>query len=489
MSTMWPVANASSERRSTGAVERRREAVTTVAIVCGIVLATTFFGIATRSSGLLAALWPANACLLGAMVRWPRLATPVGWAAALGAYLIADLVTGSSVVNTLLLTGANLAGIIVGYLLFMRIDEEHRRLQHPMSVVYFIAIVAAASLSASLVGLIANPIVLGGGALIGLSFWFASEAVNYIAFLPVILSMSALQWRSLALRRADDSIYGWLARAAPAMALLASCAIAVFVGGPGSLAFPVTALLWCALTYSVFATAVLGLLFTIWTLSAIKLGLMAGWLDASNQHAMISIRLGVTLMTLAPITVASVVAARNELLARLSYIADHDALTGVLNRRAFMERAQQLIAHPDTANGLMAVLMLDIDHFKSINDTYGHANGDLALKAFAATVQQNLRENDLIGRLGGEEFAVLLYGCLPGEAARVAERIRASVAASAIDTDAGATITPTVSIGLVEARPGAKDIERLLKDADAALYAAKAAGRNRVEVHIDGASA
>ena len=137
----------------------------------------------------------------------------------------------------------------------------------------------------------------------------------------------------------------------------------------------------------------------------------------------------------------------------------------------------------------MAVLMLDIDHFKSINDTYGHANGDLALKAFAATVQQNLRENDLIGRLGGEEFAVLLYGCLPGEAARVAERIRASVAASAIDTDVGATITPTVSIGLVEARPGAKDIERLLKDADAALYAAKAAGRNRVEVHIDGASA
>lgn len=467
----WPVS-----------ASRRHRVLVTAAVVSGVVLATTFLGIATRSSGLLAALWPANACLLGLLVRWPRFASPVGWAAAVGAYLIADLATGSSVLNTLLLTSANLAGVIVGYVLFMRLDQAHRRLQHPKSVVCFILIVAASSLAASVFGLVANPVVLGGGALIGLSFWFAAELVNYIAFLPVILSMPVIRWPRPD-RRSDDApvAFASLVRAAPAIALALSFLLAIVVGGPGALAFPVTALLWCALAYSVFTTAVLGLTFTIWALSAIKLGVLAAWLDTTNQHALISIRLGVTLMTLAPLTVAIVVAARNELLARLSYIADHDSLTGVLNRRAFMERTETARVHSARAAQSVAALMMDIDHFKRINDAYGHAAGDQVLKAFAVAAGRCLRATDLLGRLGGEEFAVLLVGCGPGEAAAVAERIRGAIAGMTVDAN-GVGIASTVSIGMVEAPAIARDVESLLKDADAALYAAKAGGRNRVEI-------
>ena len=156
-----------------------------------------------------------------------------------------------------------------------------------------------------------------------------------------------------------------------------------------------------------------------------------------------------------------------------------DALTGLLNRRGFLEQAKALILRQSAQRRRVTVLMFDLDHFKSINDRHGHAIGDEALRVFAATIKANMRASDIIGRLGGEEFAVLLPSALT-EAAAVAERVRAGFEIAGVEIS-GHRLGATVSIGAAEARMPGCDIETLLARADAALYRAKANGRNRFE--------
>lgn len=129
----------------------------------------------------------------------------------------------------------------------------------------------------------------------------------------------------------------------------------------------------------------------------------------------------------------------------------------------------------------MTIMMLDIDRFKNINDTYGHATGDLVLTVFADIVCTSLRDGDVIGRLGGEEFGVLLPYCTKADGRNIAERIRKMVAATAIAIPNGGDLSATVSIGISSSEGSLSDLNLLLSRADAALYSAKRAGRNRVE--------
>jgi diguanylate cyclase (GGDEF)-like protein len=155
-----------------------------------------------------------------------------------------------------------------------------------------------------------------------------------------------------------------------------------------------------------------------------------------------------------------------------------DPLTGVFNRRGFYEAAQQLAVRQVRKREPVSVLMFDLDHFKRLNDNYGHSVGDRALCLFASTATGNLRAGDVVARLGGEEFVAILPGVLM-EAASVAERVRAAFEAAGVEID-GQPIGATVSVGAACGAPGA-DIDTLLARADAALYKAKANGRNRVE--------
>jgi diguanylate cyclase (GGDEF)-like protein len=125
------------------------------------------------------------------------------------------------------------------------------------------------------------------------------------------------------------------------------------------------------------------------------------------------------------------------------------------------------------------VAIIDIDHFKRINDRFGHAVGDDVLKAVAAAMRMACRDSDLLGRYGGEEFAVLLRGIPPAHVAAAVERLRAAVAGVAVAHD-GDTIAPTASIGVASLSPDDRDFDKLLIRADRALYEAKAQGRNRV---------
>jgi diguanylate cyclase (GGDEF)-like protein len=158
-----------------------------------------------------------------------------------------------------------------------------------------------------------------------------------------------------------------------------------------------------------------------------------------------------------------------------------DPLTGIANRRSFLQDGHELTKRHASDPCSTAVLLIDLDHFKSINDRFGHAVGDRVLQVFADAARANVRSCDLIGRLGGEEFAALLYNIGRDKALALAERIRSTFAEAAVEVD-GHAVGATLSIGVVVNQDGPLDIPDLLAQADQALYHAKERGRNRVEV-------
>jgi diguanylate cyclase (GGDEF)-like protein len=165
-----------------------------------------------------------------------------------------------------------------------------------------------------------------------------------------------------------------------------------------------------------------------------------------------------------------------------------DPLTGIPNRRAFLESAVRSLQQRTRVPQPVSALLFDLDRFKSINDRFGHAVGDRVLRTFADIAVLELRSTDLLGRLGGEEFGAVLFGAEAASAATTAERIRAAFAASYTTDDAGGSdISVSVGVASVPAEELA-DIESLMSKADEALYVAKARGRNRVEI-ADGYSA
>lgn len=165
--------------------------------------------------------------------------------------------------------------------------------------------------------------------------------------------------------------------------------------------------------------------------------------------------------------------------AKLERLAGTDPLTGALNRRAFIETAQRAMDDCRWRDRPLSLLMIDLDHFKQINDDHGHATGDNALSLVERTLHGCLRLEDAVGRVGGEEFAVLLPGADLARGEAVAERIRASVEVCGLGLP-DQRLALTVSVGVAERALAEDDVEPLLKRADQAMYAAKRAGRNRV---------
>lgn len=169
------------------------------------------------------------------------------------------------------------------------------------------------------------------------------------------------------------------------------------------------------------------------------------------------------------------------LIVQLQELAETDVLTGLYNRRHFDNMAAREWQRSQRMQRPLAILLFDIDHFKKINDTYGHAAGDIVLKGVAQRCQALLREIDLLGRYGGEEFAILLQEADTLSAVMIAERLRATIAAKPILVD-DKPLTVTASIGVAITADHTPGVAQLMEQADAALYRAKHAGRNRVVV-------
>jgi diguanylate cyclase (GGDEF)-like protein len=158
-----------------------------------------------------------------------------------------------------------------------------------------------------------------------------------------------------------------------------------------------------------------------------------------------------------------------------------DPLTGIANRRAFLEEVMTMAKRQESDGRSVAVLLADLDHFKSINDRFGHAVGDRVLQVFVEAASAKLGPNDLIGRLGGEEFAIVIYDAGRDKGLAIAERIRLAYEDAALEVD-GRDIAGTLSMGMAIAETNLFDIPAVLAQADEALYCAKERGRNRVEV-------
>jgi diguanylate cyclase (GGDEF)-like protein len=188
--------------------------------------------------------------------------------------------------------------------------------------------------------------------------------------------------------------------------------------------------------------------------------------------------LGLGIVTLPCLSIGAIMLAYDRMAERMERLATIDELTGALVRREFMAQAESRVTHANRGGSRFAVAIMDIDNFKALNDCYGHAAGDRTLSYFSAIVARAIRQQDIFGRLGGEEFAILLPDTSRADAIAMVNALRLQVAASMSAAPCG-EMACTFSAGVDEFHPG-ETLADLMARVDAALYSAKAMGRNRV---------
>jgi diguanylate cyclase (GGDEF)-like protein len=162
--------------------------------------------------------------------------------------------------------------------------------------------------------------------------------------------------------------------------------------------------------------------------------------------------------------------------------AVRDSLTGLLNHREFYRRLTDEIARAEREQSPLSVLMLDLDNFKGVNDSYGHLRGDTVLREVASVITRSVREEDVVARYAGDEFSVILPGAVEADAVRIAERLRTGCEGVMQAAELDGNDELTLSIGVVTRRPGEYTSNYTVELADMALYRAKETGRDRIEV-------
>ena len=445
-------------------------------VVASLVLAACEFGIHTRFLLSLASIWPANAVLLGTLLIRPSANRPLTWLLAALAYGIADTLSGSDLSATVLLNLTNMVGVAAGLITARLLFYGLVTIKQPMDAIALVTIMALASIGAGISGAFSSIVLFDMDWITGFGVWFASEFVSYAIVLPVVLAINGT----------DPQRFRVFSRN-PAMArqqiaclstLILSLLLAHLLGGPGAGAYMLPGMLWCAICFRPLTSTILAMLVCTWALIAGPLEMIPLHIDFSHLGDASSFRLSIAMTAVGTFAVSVVCAAWRQTNAILSHTASHDTLTGLLNRGAFMQLLERRVAGRDRA-GAFSLLMLDIDRFKTTNDTYGHPMGDKVLVAVAAALREEIGPDEGIGRLGGEEFAVLASGNLAERGAVLAERLRKVAANVMLLADTGERVTTTVSIGAADGVPG-DELSRLLSAADSALYAAKHAGRDRV---------
>lgn len=440
-----------------------------VVLGCAVFIAS-LIGLASRHA-FSVSFWPANAVLVGLALRDRRLFCVSGWSAAFFAFIAGDLLFSNSLSLAMSFAACNVIGTAVAVSLLRLLDRRDLTLRRVHSVLRIVSRLLPASLVAGLCGSALVHFQFHGSALQAMMTWPASELVNYLIVLPAILTLP-VPWERRDTPFARRGSHDWK----PGLFLAVSCAAMVVFDGPGSIVFPLPALLLCALTYSIPSTTLMTMVLGTWCMTMIGLGYMDIGQDMSIPRMVVSIRVAVAFLVLVPLTISSAMEVRDSLLTQLRKAADHDGLTGLLNRRAFEQRMGDRLG----SGGSQVVLWLDIDHFKAINDRYGHLAGDAVLKSFADTARQCCRATDLVGRMGGEEFALVVEVSSLAGAKAVAERLRDAFARRSVMWN-DEPVHATVSIGAAHVDRGVSNLPELISQLDGALYRAKRKGRDRVE--------
>ena len=201
--------------------------------------------------------------------------------------------------------------------------------------------------------------------------------------------------------------------------------------------------------------------------------------QALDKKAVEASRLYIVLLLLALVSIIYWLLRIKRSQLRFKQLSSLDGLTGILNHQNFMSEADRTLRGLEKKQGSACLVYVDLDYFKQVNDTHGHAVGDAVLRRTVAICRQHLRPTDLFGRLGGEEFGILLLDCSSHQGAGIADRIRETIEAASVDGD-GYAVSFSVSVGLASSNRCGYNLHLLCKEADAALYRAKRTGRNRV---------
>lgn len=462
----------------------RSQHTQTFCFITVLVFFTCLLGLAMHSTQNLTLFWPVNAILISIFLRFPKYNTLAGWLGSISAYILAHLAVGYHPITSSVLTLANLATVtsVLGLIYYFRINYKHY--DQGFTFLKVAAVCGTAGLGGAVFAVATIPslpdsILPTDQLWSAFGLWWSGETVNCVILIPLILTFP--KWKIIQRKLKNRRVIRiHLLKIIPLFAIIFSVAATHLYPGPGTMLYPLAALIWAALTYKLFTISLLNAMIFLLTLQHHQYYLSQLSNDPTLYNA-ISIRIGISMLLLAPLIVCVISRNRQRLFKEILYLANHDSLTHTLNRRYFFEAAENFLNQ--SSKPPFALLMLDIDHFKKINDTYGHHVGDHVLQHFAHLVSQNMRKNDLFARIGGEEFIVLLADTNELEALDIAERIRYSVSVSPLKMQDQDDIYLTVSIGVtLQQNPSSQSLKDYMIIADFALYSAKAHGRNKVMV-------
>lgn len=443
-----------------------------------VILLACYVGIQSRMIFSLASIWPANAILLAFVLIRPQSVTAITWIFAAAAYLIADLTTGTDFSLALILNGANLAGVLVGAALARIVARENLTLARPDDAIIIIFIMTFASVATAMAGAIIGPTHFGMRSTHAFMVWLAAELVNYAIYLPLILAASIGSARRLRFFSADTNQRNNQYAAFACAALLVL--FMVLIGGPGSPNYVIPGLIWCAIVFRAFATSAITAIVITFMLIAAPMGAMDLGYDLTNADNLTSFRLSIAMIAIGTLAITIINSGWRTAHHNLEQLANQDSLTGLLNRGGTIEVLNNAVYHAQP----FCLIMGDIDHFKTINDTFGHNVGDDVLRSVAFELRDGLGRNEGAGRIGGEEFAIIIEGTLEN-AVRHAEAIRQRLLNVVVLDALDKPVPFTMSFGVAQFTPDADSVE-MLRRADSALYYAKRTGRDRVIAYAEG---
>lgn len=444
-----------------------------------IFLLTTLFyfvGAELRLVEALSLFWPLNGVMAGIFARYVYLNRLHYYAVCYVAMLLYDAVTTNWGMASVVINLSNMIFIVVVAVLIQRDKRLMKKTPDPLNALRLFNYCLVAALLCALLGAVGSVGIDSHTFWPLFADWFSEQFSTGVLVVPCMLTvgMPVREFRF------------HLEQILPVIALMISVVASVVIGGAGSLAFPLPALIWCAVRYPLSVTCLLTFItgateIILVANSVINIAVATPFITPM----MFSARLGIATMAICPVMVSVSMAAINSLIRQVSLRADYDFLTHVYSRSGLYEALKHEETHRHSR--FLTVMLLDIDYFKSINDNYGHECGDRVLASFARQVQQVVGEDGMVARMGGEEFAVVVNSGDAQHGYALAERIRATVASHPF-TWRQQTLSLTVSIGLGSGKAEAWQLTEvfntLMAEADEYLYRSKKAGRNRTSARV-----
>ncbi len=438
-----------------------------------IFLLTTLFysiGAMLRLVEELSLFWPLNAVMAGVFARYTWLNRLHNYVICYVAMLVYDALTTSWGATSLVINLSNMMFILTVAQLIVRDKRRPEKRTLPVSALRIFNYCLIGALGCALIGAFASV------GIDNLTFWplfadwFSEQFSTGVLILPCVLTLRWPRWVT------PFRVEHLLPIAALAVSLIAS----VVIGGAGSLLFPLPALIWCAVRYSLLTTAFLTFLTGALEIILVANGTINIFVASPlEMPRMFSVRLGIATMAICPVIVCVSVNAINTLMKQVSLRADFDFLTRVYSRSGLYEALSR-----DRGTGArhLSVMLLDIDYFKTINDSFGHECGDQVLTTFAQKIQQVVGDSGVVARMGGEEFAVVATTEDPIQGFMLAESVRRAVEAYPFrwkQQNLFLTVSIGLSSGTAQSWELTERFNKLLAEADEYLYRSKKEGRNR----------